>query len=789
VTEQITKRHVGRPILRREDQRLLMGEGQYVADIVLPRMLHVAFVRSPVAHARIKSVDVSRAAAAPGVAYALNGADLQKALPPVSDAQLSLPGKWKEGVQHKLLNPQQPLLAVDKARHVGEALAVIVAESRYAAEDAVDLVELDLEPLPAVMDPEGALKAEATLIHEQFGTNLVGEFSIGKGNAQAAIARAPHKLKRRFHHHRYAAIPMECRGDLAQYDGRTDTLTLWSSTQVVHWVRREVAGTLSMPESRVRVIAPDVGGGFGVKGHVYPEDLLISFLAKTLGRPVKWIEDRREHLMSACHSRDQIHDVEMGFDNDGRILGFSDSFLADVGAWNPIGSGPMYNTAVHLLGPYKIDNFSATSRIVTTNKVPNAPYRGAGRPEAVLVTERMMDLIAGTLGVEPAEIRRRNMVQPSEMPYRSGLIYRDGEPIVYDSGDYPAALEKALAAVGGVEAFRKRQKEARAQGRYLGLGIGCYVEGTGVGPFEGATIRIDPSGKIYLSAGACNHGQGMETIFSQIAADAWKVNPEDVMVSLGDTSVIPMGFGTVASRSTVTVSAALHHATQRLLKKVYAIAAHQLECAVEDVELREGGVGIIGVPGKTLSLQKIASAARPGWDNGRPPGVDAGLEETYYYEPPTVTWSYASHVAVVDVDIDTGRIAIEKYAIAHDCGVTVNPMLVDGQVIGGAAQGIGGALLEEFHYDADGQLLTTSFVDYLVPTAGDIPEIELIHQETPSPLNPLGVKGLGEGGAIAPPVALANAVSDALSPFKVEFNSTPLRPEQIVKAARGGNVA
>jgi carbon-monoxide dehydrogenase large subunit len=401
--------------------------------------------------------------------------------------------------------------------------------------------------------------------------------------------------------------------------------------------------------------------------------------------------------------------------------------------------------------------------------------------------ERSIDLIARALSLEPAEVRRRNMIRADEMPYAAGMLYRDGEPIVYDSGDYPGALEKALDAVGGVAAFRVRQAEARRAGRYLGLGIGCYIEGTGVGPFEGAVVRIDSSGKIYASSGACPQGQGMETIFAQIVADAWKVTPEDVVISLADTAAIPMGFGTMASRSTVTVSAAIHHASLRLQEKAFAIAANLLECAPADLELRDGGVGVVGVPGTALSLARLAQAARPGWDHGRPPGIAAGLEETFYWEPPTVTWSYAAHVAIVEVDNETGRLKIEQYVVVHDCGNVVNPMLVEGQVMGGAAQGLGGILCEGIAYDANGQLLSATLMDYALPTASDIPAIRVLHQHIPSPLNPLGVKGVGEGGAVAPPAAIANAVCDALAPFGIELNATPIRPSGIASAA--GRVA
>jgi carbon-monoxide dehydrogenase large subunit len=769
---------------RREDRRLLTGRGQFIADFELPHMLHAVFVRSPLAHARIKVIDLSRAAAAPGVVYALGGPELAQMVPPVPDTQLTLPRKWTTQVQHKFINPQQPLLSHDKVRHVGEAVAVIVAVSRHAAEDAAQLVGLDLDPLPVVLDPEAALSAGATIVHDRFGTNMIGSFTIEKGDTKTAMARAPRRLKRRFHHHRYAAMPMECRGVVSLYDSRTDSVTIWSATQVVHWVRREAAGVLQLPEARVRCVALDVGGGFGVKGHVYPEDLLIPFLARRLGRPVKWIEDRREHLICSCHSRDQIHDVEVGFDHEGRILALRDSFIVDCGAWNPIGAGVVYNTAVHLPGPYKIGAIAIDARIAATNKTPNAPYRGAGRPEAAFAMERAIDLVAREVGLEPAEVRLLNMIRDDEMPYAMGMPYRDGEPIVYDGGDYPAALEKALEAVGGLAAFRERQRIARDDGRYLGLGLGCYVEGTGVGPFESALVRIEPSGKIYVSGGGCPQGQGMETIFAQIAADAWQVHPDDVVITLADTAAIAIGFGTLASRTTVTLSAAIHGASERLRAKVFSIAANMLECDATDLELRNGKVGIMGVPGAELPLAKVAQAARPGWDHGRPPGVDAGLEETYYFEPPTVTWSYAVHAVVVEVDAETGHVNIENYAVAHDCGVVVNPMLVEGQIVGGAVQGFGGALFEAIKFDAAGNPLATTLAEYMLPNAYGIPRLALMHQHSPSPRNPFGVKGVGEGGPIAPPAAIANAIADALRQFNVTFDETPIAPHQIVEAIR-----
>ena len=568
---------------------------------------------------------------------------------------------------------------------------------------------------------------------------------------------------------------------VADYDSRTQSLTVWTSSQVVHWVRREISHALGMPEERIRVIAPDVGGGFGVKGHVYTEDVLTAFLARELRRPVKWIEDRREHILNSAHSRDYVMDVEIGFDDDGRILAVTNSFLVDSGAYSPVGAGIVGNSLAHMLGPYDIPNYESDARLAVTNRAPNAPYRGAGRPEVAFAMERIVDLVSGVLGKEPADIRFRNMIPADRMPYEVGLIYRDGVPIVYDSGDYPKSLARALDALGGVEAFRARQKQALADGRYLGLGLGCYVEGTGVGPFEGATVRIDPTGTISVATGACPQGQGHETVFAQVAADSWGVDMEQVIVTLADTASVPMGYGTIASRSAVTASAAINEASEKVKEKVRLIAAHLLEASEGDLEFRDGGVGVTGVPDMIVSLADIAKAARPGWGHNRPDGVEAGLDASAYYEPPTVTWTYASNAAIVEIDPETGWIEIERYVEVHDAGVLINPGIADGQVKGGLVQGIGGGMMEEIIYNENGQILTASLADYLIPTALDAPPITVLHQETPSPTNALGVKGLGEGGAIAPPAVIANAVSDALKPFGAEFNATPLRPQDILR--------
>lgn len=777
-------KYVGASVPRKEDRRLLSGGGVFVADVQLPRMAHVAFVRSSVAHARISAVDVSQARQAPGVVEVLTGADIRARLVPIPGMQNRPPQRWREAVEHDITIPDQPIMAIDKVRYVGEPIAVIVAESRYLAEDAAELVTVDLEPVSPVVNIDQALSPDAPTIHENLKSNVVAKFRIAKGDVVPALASAEHRLQHQFYNHRYLALPIECRGVVAQYEQRSDFLTVWSSTQVVHWVRREVAARLNMPEARVRCVAPDVGGGFGVKGHVYPEDVLVAFLARHLGRPVKWVEDRQEHLLNSTHARDDRHDVEVAFDADGRILALRDRFVKDSGAYTPVGIGAPSNTIAHLLGPYHVPNYEAIATVVVTNKTPNAPYRGSGRPEAVFVIERLMDLIAREIGADPVSVRRKNMITQEQIPYSVGIPYRDGMPIVYDSGDYPAAMEKAIVALGGLEDIRAMQQSAWREGRFVGLGVASYVEGTGAGPFEGATVRVDPSGGIFVATGACAQGQGHETVFAQVSADEWGVTPDDVTVSVSDTASIAYGYGTIASRSAVNSSAAIRMASKELKKRVFAIAGHMLECSVEDLELVQGRVAVKGVPDLSVTLKEVAHAAKPGWDHGRPPGLAAGLEVTEYFEPPTVTWAYATHAAIVEVDVDTGMPRILKYVVAHDAGTLLNPKLAEGQIIGGVCQGIGGALLEEVIYDGDGQILTGSLMDYLIPSASEMPFIEVLHQETRSPLNELGVKGLGEGGAIAPPAVITNAVCDALRPLRFEVFASPLRCSQIVKAVK-----
>ena len=758
----------------------------YVSDIRLPNMLHAALLRSMHAHARIRAVDVKEALRLDGVVGVWTGREIEGRISPFPESFEIHPARWLEGVKPVLQGPRPTALAQEKVHYVGEPVAIIVAEDRPKAEDAIDAIVVEYEGLPVVVDPEESLQPRATLVHEGSNNNVVFSFRIEKGNVDGALGAAPYTLRERFRHHRYCAAPLEGRGVVAWVEPKTNILTVWSSTQMPHLVRRQIAAQLSLPEETVRVIAPDIGGGFGPKVFVYPEEILVPFLALQLGCPVKWIEDRTEHFISTAHGRDQLHDVECAFDEEGHILAFRDRFLLDNGAYNPMGLTDAYNTAAHLQGPYKVPALSISGTCVSTNKVPNAPYRGAGRPEAVFVMERCIDSIAARLRLDPAEVRRRNFVQPDEMPYHAGILYRDGEPIRYDSGNYPETLTRALEAAGYDE-LRRRQQELRQRGRYLGVGIGCYVEGTGVGSFEGARIRIDASGQLIIATGATGHGQGHETVFAQIAADLWGVTPDKVSLVEGDTASIPFGCGTFGSRSTVNVGSAIYGASARLKEKVVRLAAHILEANPDDLELGDGKVFIRGLPQRALSFSELARAAVPGWASKLPAGLEPGLEATFYFVPPTVTWANAAHVAVIEVEIDTGIIKLLDYVVSHDAGKLINPLLVDGQIHGGVAQGIGAALYEEIAYDQNGQLLSGSFVNYLLPGAMEVPNIKTVHLESPSPLNPLGVKGLGEGGAIAPPAAIANALADALLPFTVRVNEIPLSPNRVMELVAGAH--
>ncbi|PYM55738.1 MAG: xanthine dehydrogenase, partial [Candidatus Rokuibacteriota bacterium] len=768
-------------------------------DLNPPGVLHGAGLRSPHAHARVTAIDATRARALPGVHLVLTAAELG-ALNQPSPLLIPHPGLTQPRTQRPL--------AADEVRYSGELVAFVIADDRYVAEDAVGLIEVAYEPLPVVADLEAAARPTSPLVHADVPDNRAARLVQRVGDPDRAFAGAAHVLRERLYIERSCGSPIEARGVLAEYDARTGALKAWISTQAPLPLKNGLARIFGLPEFRVEVIAPDTGGGFGTKIMLfYPEEILVPYAAMRLGRPVKWTEDRLEHFVSASQERAQLHDVEVACDADGRILGLRDRFLHDAGAYTPYGIVVPLITATQLPGPYRIRHYHVAFDVLYTNRVMTTPYRGAGRPHGAFVMERVIGLIARELRLEPAEVRRRNFIQPDEFPWDVGLTFQDGGPTRYDSGDYPAGLEMALAAVGARE-FRAGQAAARAEGRYLGLGIGCYVEGTGIGPYEGAHVRVEPSGKVFVATGLTTQGQGHPTTFAQIAADALGCAPADVTVVTGDTGRFNWGAGTFASRALVTSGNAVAVAAGKVRDKALRLAAQLLEVSTKDLELVDGAARVRGVPGRQLTLGALATVANPiryayGKEQAeaalrlvkpRPgpvlaDGEEPGLEARGYYAPPQATFASGCHAAIVRVDVETGEVTFEKYVVQHDCGTIVNPTIVEGQIHGGVAQGIGGALYERLAYDEHGQLLAGSFMDFLMPTAAEIPAITIVHLQTPSPLNPLGVKGVGEAGTIPVPALVAEAVDDALAPFGVRVREMPLSPTRIRELIAGGRAA
>ena len=769
-------KYFGAAVKRREDPRFLRGEGRFIDDVTVPGMLHAAFLRSPHAHARIVRISTAAAAAAPGVARVLTFQDLERWMKPLPLFGAVPPGLAAVVKFDIRQAPQWPLCR-DRARHVGEIVAMVVADSPERAEDAVDLLEVEWDLLPPVVDMMRAAEPGAPLIHPEWGSNVGIGFTHSIGDADRAFAQADATVAETFHIQRYVGMPLEARGVVAVWDRRDGTMTTWNSTQVSHFVQQGLTGALGVPPHKIRVIAPDLGGGFGTKASGYAEDALIPIAALALGRPVKWIESRREHMSGAAHARHQVHAISLAARRDGTILAVRDRIWLDLGAYNAWGVVLPYNTVAHLIGPHRIKNMRVDVQAVVTNKTPNAPYRGAGRPETVFAMDRIVDCLARELRMDPAEIRRRNYIRPDELPYDFGMPYRDGNPLVYDTGDFPDALEKALEAAGYRE-FRAAQPLLRARGVHRGIGISGYVEGTAIGPYEGATVKLDLAGRVIVATGAINSGQGHETSFAQIAADALGVPLEWVTVIGGDTATVPFGVGTFASRSAVTAGNSIADACREVRTKLARAAAVLLEAGPADIEIEDGRVFVKGSPGSAVDLARVIQASIPTF--AKPGVASPDFEASAYHHVPTVTYASAVHVAQVEVDAATGRVTLLRYVVAHDCGRVINPIIVEGQVHGGVAQGVGGALFEELVYDETGQLLTGSLMDYAVPKADDLPLIETVHLEFPSPRNPLGVKGLGEGGAISPPAAIANAIEDALAPFGVRITATPVTPARIV---------
>ena len=767
---------VGTKVKRREDPRLVQGLSHYVDDLRMADVMQVALLRSPHAHARINGIDTSAAAALPGVVSVVTGAD-------IGDSVGSVPCA---AANPTLRTPPHPVLAQGEVRYVGEPVAAVVAEDSYTARDAIDLIEVDYEPLPAVSDLEKALEPGSPLVHSQWDSNQAFTFECGTGDMDKARAEADVIVKQKFIHQRLAPISVETRGVVARYFPGEDELTVWSSTQIPHLLRAMLALVLGFPEHRIRIIAPEVGGGFGCKLNVYREEALLAHLAMKLKGTVKWIEGRRENIQATIHGRGQVGTVEAAVKKDGTILGVTYDSLLDTGAYHQLltpGMPPL--TGLMISGSYKIPTLKFTSTGGFTNKVATDAYRGAGRPEATLVIERTMDLIARELDMDPVEVRRKNFAQPDDFPLQVAT------GLAYDSGNYQAALDRALEMVG-YEDLRAEQARAREEGRYIGIGFSTYVEICAMGPsaalpaggWESGTVRLDFTGKTTVLTGVSPHGQGEETTFAQIVSDELGVPIEDVAVLHGDTAVVPNGIGTFGSRGISVGGTAVYMATQTVREKAEAIAANVLECSTDDLEFEDGKFTVKGVPDKGITIQEVALQAHVA--TKLPAGMEPGLQATSVFEPSNFTFPFGTHICVVEVDTQSGEIEIKRYVAVDDCGKVINPMIVDGQVQGGIAQGLGQALLEEVVYDEDGQLVTGSLMDYAVARAEDVPTLEFDRTETPSPVNPMGVKGVGEAGTIGSTPSIVNAVVDALAPFGVTHIDMPLKPEKIWRLCQGG---
>ena len=769
-------RNFGAPIRRNEDPRLLRGQALFVDDVELPGMLHAAFLRSNLAHATIRSIDVSAARAREGVVAVYTAEDLG--------------AYWAPG---PLLVPPPPIaglvfnqrtqvpLAKGKVRHVGEPLAVVLAQSRYLAEDALADIAVELDPLPAIVDLEKAGAETSARVHEDVRGNIAAHVRQSRGNYAAARARVDHIIARRFRYDHGASSPIETRGIVANWDARGNQLTVWDTTQGPVFLRNGLAAMLGLNERQVRVIAPFVGGGFGPKIMLfYPEEVVIPWAAKKLNRPIKWIEDRLEHFFATTQERAQIHDAEIALARDGRILGIKDTFLHDTGAYNPYGLTVPINSQISILGPYVVGNYESTFTAVFTNKPIVTPYRGAGRQHGVFVIERLMDIAARELKLDRVDIRRRNFIPRDAFPYNNELINQDFAPLEYDSGDYEAVLDKALDMIGYRRFLAEEQPRLRAQGRHVGIGLVCYVEGTGIGPYEGAKVQVQANGKVSIATGIGTQGQGHFTSFAQIAADQLGVEVTDIDVVTGDTDQFYWGAGTFASRGAVVAGNAVHAAAMAVRQKILKLAAEHFECAEEDLEIANGEVSVVGVPGQAIKLGALALKANPMRGAVRP-GTEPGLESTQYFGPPSGTTANGAHAMIVEVDPQTFALNVLKYVVVHDCGTVINPLILAGQVHGGVAQGIGNAFYERLVFDDDGQLLNASLADYLLPTALEVPNMEIGHTVTPSPLNPLGIKGAGEAGAIPVGPLFAQAIEDALAllPKGIELNEIPLSPNRL----------
>ena len=761
---------IGRSPRRKEDERLITGRGRFIDDIAPPGLLHMTVVRSTHARARLVRIDAARARALPGVAVFL-AEDLPELSDPLSASRADRTNPY---VRLDTPRPQRPLARGD-VRYVGEPIAAVVADDPYLAADAAELVRVEYDPLPAVVDAEAGMSESAPWVHEG-ASNVVGHVVKLIGDVDRAFAGADVIVEDHPAHGRVTSMAIETRGLCAAFDPVVSAMTIWAAHQAPYHLRSAVAARLGLSAESVRVIAPDTGGGFGPKEGIYPEDVLVPVLARRLGRPVKWIQTRTEFLSSSHQAREQAHHARLAATREGRILGLDVRVVKDVGAYHYFSVHEPTNTINHLPSQYKVPALRAEGFSVVTNKTPSAPYRGAGRPEAILVVERLLDRLASRLELDPAEVRARNQIVPQEMPYRPGLVYRDGVAVSYDGGDYPLELRRALDLID-YAAWRKRQADLRAHGRRIGLGIAGYLEAGGsVRPGEWATVKVDERGHVEVLIGVSGSGQGHETVFAQVCAEYLGAAFDDIRVRGGDTTLVPFGYGTGASRVAVNTGNAVAVAAADVKVKACKVAAGLLECAPADVRIEEGRAFVVGAPGRTVPLAQIARVALS--DRGLLELGGPGLWATKFYSPPTVTWSSGVHAAVVEVDAETGEVEILRYAIVHDCGRQLNPMIVDGQIVGGFAQGLGVVLGEHVVHDRDGQLLTNTLMDYPIPRADDMPPLVMEHLEFATDHNPLGVRGVGEGATGPPTAAIANAVADAFD-GRLDVDNPVLTPHRV----------
>ncbi len=792
-TVEAPARMFGKALKRREDPRLITGKGNYLDDINVTGTLHAAILRSPYGHARFNSINTEAARALDGVVAIFTGDQ-------IATEQNPLPCAWQAGgVQNNVNTPRA--LAVDTVRFTGEGVAMVVAESPYIAYDALDLIEVDYEPLDVVVDAEAATQEGAPQLHENAPNNIVMRWTCGKEQETArAIDGAEVLVKQRLVNQRLIPTPMETRGYIARYDEATGEYTMWMSSQCPHAMRLLLtAFVLGIPENKLRCIAPDVGGGFGAKIFVYPEMAAVFYAAKELGRPIKWVETRRENYAATSHGRDHITDFEIAGTHDGKLTALRAHTYANLGAYlSTVAPGvatTLYGRMV--AGAYKIPNIFVEVNGVYTNTAMVDAYRGAGRPEATYLIERAVDMFADEIGMDPAEVRRRNFIQPEDFPYDTGIGM-----LPYDSGNYAPALDKALD-LAGYHDFLREQAEARKQGRLLGIGLCSYVEvcgiapskwiglggeGWGAGLWESANVKVHLTGKVVVTSGSLSHGQGHQTTFAQLVADELGVPYEDVIVEQGDTRGVPFGWGTYGSRSAAVGGTAIYKSVAKIREKARKIAAHMLEAAEQDIEFADGKAFVRGAPDSAKTIQEIALQAHIAYD--LPQGMEPFLDETTYYDPPNCTFPFGTHICTVEIDPDTGKVTPLRYIAVDDVGKVINPLIVDGQLHGGIAQGLAQALYEGAVYDENGQLLTGSLMDYAIPKADMVPHYELEHTETPSPVNPMGVKGAGEAGTIAAAATVANAVVDALSHLGIHHLDMPYTAEKVWRAINqrnGGN--